>query len=104
MTTLPQPAQPPTALLLAQLMQHRQAGRTREAELSLHALELAAAGQPASAAAQVDLGQGLRSTGRYAQAATHFQRAAALAPGNAQIQLLCLLHQGTWPASHPHAT
>lgn len=96
MTTLPQPAQPPTALLLAQLMQHRQAGRTREAEHSLRALELAAASQPASAAAQVDLGQGLRSAGRYAEAATHFQRAAALQPGNAQIQLLCLLHQGTW--------
>ena len=81
-------AQVPTSISAMQALAHavRRQGRAPEADALLHAAE---------AAAQVDLGQTLRAAGRLTDATPHFERAVALAPGNASYRLLELLHRAT---------
>ena len=60
------------------------------------ALRAALAQRPADAAVLVDLAQALRGTGQFEEAATHFDHACAIEPGNRAYALVALLHRGTW--------
>ncbi len=58
-------------------------------------LQRAVAALPGQALAHYDLAQALRGLGRNVEAATQFERAANLAPGNTQLRLVAMLHRAT---------
>lgn len=64
-------------------------------EESVHWFRAAVAAQPEHAQSHVDLARALRQHGRNDEAALHFERAAELRPGDAQLQLMARLHRAT---------
>ena len=69
--------------------------QTRNAD-AVAVLQVALTLAPGQAGLHVDLAQALRGVGEGAEAATHFDRACALAPDNRAFALVALLHRGTW--------
>ena len=89
LSSAPQHAQALQGLGTVLLLQ----SRNSEAVMALRAALLQ---QPDDAALRVDLAQALRGIGQFEEAATHFDRACGLAPGNRAYALVALLHRGTW--------